>query len=126
MMGNKIKSALIVVAIVLVLAFVAEFFMSACFPEYLFNGHLVVPVYFGLFYLVTLLLMPSKMSGKEFFKFFIGFKAVKIFLSMSFIVVLAFVWREQVLALVFNFLVYYLLMLVPECLYGVYCKKHIK
>ncbi len=125
MMGNRIKMALILVAAVLLIALVAEFFITLCFPAYLFNGHWVVPVYFLLLYLVALFAMPMRMSGKDFLKFFLGFKAAKMFVSLCFILVAAFVMRGQVPALAFNFLLYYLLLLVPECLYSMYYKKHL-
>ena len=59
-------------------------------------------------------------------RFFIGVKAVKMFVSLVFVALLAFVFREQLLAIVFNFLLYYLLLLVPESICGMSLKKHIK
>ena len=66
------------------------------------------------------------MNAGEFTRFLMGFKAVKMFVSMLFITALAFFMRQHVVAIVFNFIVYYLLLLVPECMYSIYAKKHIK
>lgn len=124
-MNDFIKKTLVITAIIVLIAVVAEAFMVMFFPQYTFKGHLLVPLYFLLFYVVTLFFVHSPMNAGEFTRFLIGFKAVKMFVSMLFITTLAFFMRQHVVAIVFNFIVYYLLLLVPECIYSIYARKHI-
>ncbi len=125
-MNKFIKTSLVVTAIIVLIAVVAEAFIIMLFPQYTFKGHLFVPLYFLLFYVVTSFFVHRPMNAGEFTRFLIGFKAVKMFVSMLFITTLAFIMRQHVVAIVFNFIVYYLLLLVPECMYSIYAKKHIK
>ncbi len=108
------------------MTFVGEVFMRTLFPQYTFKGYLFIPLYFWLFYIVASFFVHQPMSAVEFTKQLIGLKAIKMFLSMLFITTLAFFMRQHVVSIVFNFIVYYLLLLFPECAYSIYVKKHIK
>ena len=125
-MMRKIKISFLVTIMMLLLALLAEAFITACFPQYTFNGHWAVPIFFWVFYVCASLFIKPGMKSMEFTRCFIGLKAAKIFFSMIFVAVASALMRENVLAIVFNFFVYYLLLLIPECAYGVYMKKHIK
>lgn len=125
-MSRFLKISFAVTAVIFLLTLVGEVFMATVFPQYAFRGHLFVPLYFWLFYLVAAFFAHRPMTAVEFTKFLIGFKAVKMFVTMLFITALAFFMRQYVVAIVFNFIVYYLLLLVPECAYSIYAKKHIK
>ena len=120
------KMFLIVSAIILLIFAVAETILCCCFPSYLFKGHLAVPLFFWLFYVGVICFVNKDMPDIQKLRFFIGVKAVKMFVSLVFVALLAFVLREQLLAIVFNFLLYYLLLLVPESICGMSLKKHIK
>ncbi len=109
-----------------IVALLAEIVITQCFSQYDFEGHWVVPVYFIIFYVVASLFAVPGMTSIEFTRCFIGFKATKIFCSMLFIMVSAFLMRENILAVVCIFFVYYLLLLIPECAYSIYMKKHLK
>lgn len=125
-MSRFLKISLAVTVIIFLLTLVGEVFMATVFPQYAFRGHLFVPLYFWIFYLVAAFFAHRPMTAMDYTKFLIGFKAVKMFVSMVFITALAFFMRQYVVAIVFNFIVYYLLLLVPECAYAIYAKKHIK
>ena len=125
-MSRFLKTAFSITAIVFVIALVGEVVMATVFPQFAFRGHLFVPLYFWIFYLVAAFFAHRPMTATDYTKFLIGFKAVKMFVSMVFITALAFFMRQYVVAIVFNFIVYYLLLLVPECAYAIYAKKHIK
>lgn len=125
-MSRFLKTSIVITAIIFLLVLVGEVLMAAVFPQYVFKGHLFVPLYLWLFYLLAAFFVHRPMSAVEFTKMLIGVKAVKMFVSMLFITVLAFFMREHVVAIVFNFIVYYLLLLVPECIYCIYVKKDIK
>ena len=49
-----------------------------------------------------------------------------MFVCLSFLVIAAVVMRDNVIAIAINFLVYYIILLIPECAYCMYMKKHIK
>lgn len=125
-MSRLLKTVLSITAIVLVIVLVGEVVMATAFPQYTFKGHLFVPLYFWLFYILASFFVHRPMTALEFTKLLIGFKAVKIFVSMLFITALAFFMRQYVVAIIFNFIIYYLLLLVPECAYCISVKKHIK
>lgn len=125
-MSRFLKISLAVTVIIFLFTLVGEVFMATVFPQYAFRGHLFVPLYFWIFYLVAAFIAHRPMTAIDFTKFLIGFKAVKMFVSMVFITALAFFMRQYVVAIIFNFIVYYLLLLVPECAYAIYAKKHIK
>lgn len=121
-----LKISLAVTAILFLMTLVGEVFIVMLFPQYTFKGHLLIPLYFWLFYLSAAFVVHQPMSAVEYTKYLIGLKAVKMFVSMLFITVLAFFMREYVVAIVFNFIVYYLLLLIPECIYSISLKKRIK
>ncbi|MBQ8543251.1 MAG: hypothetical protein IJ436_07250 [Bacteroidaceae bacterium] len=125
-MSRFLKILMVVTSIIFFMVVIGELFISNCFPQYTFKGHLAIPLYFWLLYLLAAMFVQAPMTAVEYTKFLIGFKALKMFVSMVFITALAFFMREQVVAIVFNFIIYYLLLLVPECLYSIYIKKHIK
>lgn len=125
-MSRFLKISLAVTVIIFSLTLVGEVFMATVFPQYAFRGHLFVPLYFWIFYLVAAFFAHRPMAATDYIKFLIGFKAVKMFVSMVLITALAFFMRQYVVAIVFNFIVYYLLLLVPECAYAIYAKRHIK
>lgn len=124
-MKRFLKFASAMTAILFFMVLVGEVFIVTLFPQYTFKGHLIVPLYFWLFYLISSFFVHLPMTAVEYTKFLIGFKAVKMFVSMLFITVLAFLMRDIVVAIVFNFIVYYLLLLVPECIYSMYLKKYL-
>lgn len=82
-----------------------------------------VPVYFLLFYSSAILLVDSSVDSSRFAKILLCFKAVKIFFSLMAVTIMAFIFRESAMALLVNFLVYFLIMLVAESLYLVGLKK---
>lgn len=113
-------------AIMLFMTFVGEVVMHLFFSQYMFKGHLFIPLYFWFFYLLAAYFAHRPMSNMEFTRFLLGFKALKMFVSMVFVTLLAFFLRDEVVAIILNFAVYYLLLLVPECIYSIYLKKNIK
>ena len=125
-MKRKIKIVLLTTTLVLLVALFVEWVTSTCFPQLAFRGSWVVPLYYWLFYTAAFWFVTPSMTGAEFTRFIIGLKAAKIFISMLFAVALACLMRESVLPLVLNIIFYYLLLLVPECAYSIYMKKHIK
>ncbi len=123
---SRFRMIFAITATMLLILVAAEAFLCCFFPTYMFKGHLAVPLFFWLFYVSVAFLVKKGMNDVQMLRFFIGVKAVKMFVSLVFVTVLAFVYREQLLAIVFNFLLYYLLLLIPETICCVSLKKHIK
>ena len=107
-------------------ALLAEFINTACFPQRGFIGNWVISLYFLFLYVGASMFVHQGMSSAEFTRFFIGFKAAKMFFSLLFVAISAFLMRDNVQPFLFNFFAYYLLLLIPECAYCIYMKKHIR
>ena len=122
----KTKTILLVTLTVFIAMLLVETLAHTCFPKLLFSGSWLVPLYYWLFYVVASCMVTPSMSGAEFTRFILGLKGAKIFISMMYAVAVAFFMRDSVVALVLNLILYYLLLLVPECVYCMHMKKHIK
>ena len=120
------KAILVITLIVTTFFLLVETVMPSCFPQAGFEAHWAVALYFWIFYSLAVMFVNKGMTGIAFTRYFIGLKAAKLFLSLCFVAVLAYVVREKMLAAVVNFFVYYILLLVPECAFGIYMKKHLK
>lgn len=125
-MKKLLKTTIIFTGIMLLLLLLAELIMAHILTQYAFNAHWVVALYFWIFYMGALFFMGTKISKAVFMKYIMGLKAAKLFASLFFIAIAAFIMRDNIVALVFTFFIYYLLLLIPECAYSIYMKKHIK
>ena len=116
---NKIKNisvfsfAMIVITVVVEL--VASLFMTSVSSVFW-----VAPLYFWVFYVVSLMLLngTDKLAN-----LFLLFKGVKMVVTLMLMFVLAFVFRSHTVELIIYFLVYYMLMLVVESSFLLYIKK---
>ena len=116
---NKIKNisvfsfAMIVITVVVEL--VASLFLGSVSPVFW-----VAPLYFWVFYVVSLMLLngTDKLAN-----LFMLFKGVKMVVTLMLMFVLAFVFRSHTVELIIYFLVYYMLMLVVESSFLLYIKK---
>lgn len=120
------KAILLITVIICTFFLLVETVVPYCFPQAGFEAHWAVALYFWLFYSVAVMFVNNRMTGVGFTRYFIGLKAAKLFVSLLFVVALAYMARERMLAAVVNFFVYYMLLLVPECAFGIYMKKHLK
>lgn len=93
-------------------------------PQYDYPLYWVVPGFFLLFYAVALsyVLKPS-LPAKKFLEAFMLFKTIKLISSLAVMLLLAFFCREKAANLLVTFLIYYLIMMLPETLYGTYIRK---
>lgn len=116
---NKIKNisvfsfAMIVITVVVEL--VASLFVTSVSPVFW-----VAPLYFWVFYVVSLMLLngTDKLAN-----LFMLFKGVKMVVTLMLMFALAFVLRSHTVELIIYFLVYYMLMLVVESSFLLYIKK---
>lgn len=125
-MKRKVKIASLIIAVVISLALIIEAVIYLLFPGYTFSGYLVIPFFFAIIYVCASFFITPNMTSRQLTKKIIGLKAVKMFVCLSFLVIAAVVMRDNVIAIAINFLVYYIILLIPECAYCMYMKKHIK
>lgn len=119
---SKLKTIIILTAVVCVLFFLVEGILLNFFPSYVFKGHIMIPVFFWLLYVLAIVSLSPGMCVMKLTRYILGFKAVKMFLSMLVVLVGAFVMRSQLVSVVFVFMFYYMIMLVPESLFFMYIK----
>ena len=120
------KAILVITVIICSFFLLVETVIPSCLPQVVFKEHWAVALYFWLFYSGVVMFVNKKMTSLEFTRYYIGMKAAKLFLSLLFIAVIAFLQRDNILSVVLNFFVYYMFLLVPECAFGIYMKKHFK
>lgn len=116
---NKIKYISIFTLVMIVFTFIVEFVALKFFTG-TSSLFWVAPFYFWMFYTVALLLFRN---GRRLLNGFMLFKGMKMFLTMLFMVVLAFIFRSHTTELIIYFLVYYMFLLIAESLFLLYIKK---
>lgn len=93
-------------------------------PQYDYTLYWIVPGFFLLFYAVALsFVLKPTLPAKKFLEAFMLFKTIKLMASLAVMLMLAFLCRGQAANLLVTFLVYYLIMMLPETLYGTYIRK---
>ena len=122
---GKVKMYISAIYIMLLsMAAAGKLLLIYLLPQYDYPLYWVVPGFFLLFYAVALsfVLKPS-LPAKKFLEVFMLFKTIKLISSLAVMLLLAFFCREQAANLLVTFLIYYLIMMLPETLYGTYIRK---
>ena len=122
---GKVKMYISAIYIMLLsMAAAGKLLLIYLLPQYDYPLYWVVPGFFLLFYAVALsyVLKPS-LPAKKFLEAFMLFKTIKLRSSLAVMLLLAFFCREQAANLLVTFLIYYLIMMLPETLYGTYIRK---
>lgn len=122
---GKVKMYISAIYIMLLsMAAAGKLLLIYLLPQYDYPLYWVVPGFFLLFYAVALsyVLKPS-LPAKKFLEAFMLFKTIKLISSLAVMLLLAFFCREQAANLLVTFLIYYLIMMLPETLYGTYIRK---
>ena len=112
-------------AMTILLAVVGYAVISALSLEFGMLHLLAVPLYFWIFYSLSIIVMEKPNDVKSFAGMLMAFKAAKMFLSLVVVALLAFLFRESAIVLLFYFLIYSLIMLAVESVYLVRLKKNI-
>lgn len=112
-------------AMTILLAVVGYAVISALSLECGMLHLLAVPLYFWIFYSLAIIVMKKPDDAKSFAGMLMAFKSAKMFLSLVVVALLAFLFRESAIVLLFYFLVYSLIMLAVESVYLVKLKKNI-
>lgn len=120
---NKIKVLLYLSVLILALFLLGELCMAFFFPLYNSAARYIIPLFYLAFYSVAIMVMPFPFSGKSAPKYIMAFKAAKIFLSLMLLAMLAFVLRSQAMAVIINFLIFSMAMLMIETIAMLYMKN---
>lgn len=122
---NKIKTILILFALLLLMTVAGEVLLGVLFPGYVGKAHLAVPLFFLLLYAVPVAVMAQPADAKLFIKQFMVFKTLKMILSLGALLAMCFLFREQATGVLVTFLIYTFAMMVVENIYMFDLKKRI-
>ena len=113
------------VALLLLMAVAGEVLLGVLFPGYVGKAHLAVPLFFLALYAVPVIFMVQPMDAKRFVKQFMIFKSLKLVLSLGALLAMVFIFKQQAVGVLVNFLIYSFAMLVIENVYVLNLKKKI-
>lgn len=124
-MINKKKTILLFTLLMILLATAGEVMIAYLFPAYTSRTHLVVPLYFWVFYTVSIYALPERLDSGLLAKNLVWLKSLKMVVSLFALLVMALVFRDNAKGVIVDFLVFYLLLIVPESAYIMYIRKNI-
>lgn len=94
------------------------------FPQYITPVMWIVPAYYVLLYFVAFtFVLVSDLSMRLLLQRLMVFKTVKLLVTMAAMLLSVYIFSDEAKSLLIAFLVYYLLMMIPETLYTIYMKK---
>lgn len=94
------------------------------FPQYITPAMWIVPAYYVLLYFVAFtFVLVSDLSMRLLLQRLMVFKTVKLLVTMAAMLLSVYIFSDEAKSLLIAFLVYYLLMMIPETLYTIYMKK---
>ena len=124
-MINKKKTILLFTLLMILLATAGEVMIAYLFPAYTSRTHMVVPLYFWVFYTVSIYALPERLDSGLLAKNLVWLKSLKMVVSLFALLVMALVFRDNAKGVIVDFLVFYLLLMVPESAYIMYIRKNI-
>ena len=124
-MINKKKTILLFTLLMILLATAGEVMIAYLFPAYTSRTHLVVPLYFWVFYTVSIYALPERLDSGLLAKNLVWLKSLKMVVSLFALLVMALVFRDNAKGVIVDFLVFYLLLIVSESAYIMYIRKNI-
>jgi hypothetical protein len=124
-MINKKKTILLFTLLMILLAAAGEVMIAYLFPAYTSRMHLVVPLYFWVFYTVSVYALPERLDSGLLAKNLVWLKSLKMVVSLFALLVMALLFRDNAKGVIVDFLVFYLLLIVPESAYIMYIRKNI-
>lgn len=94
------------------------------FSQYITPAMWIVPAYYVLLYFVAFtFVLVSDLSMRLLLQRLMVFKTVKLLVTMAAMLLSVYIFSDEAKSLLIAFLVYYLLMMIPETLYTIYMKK---
>lgn len=122
---NKRKTILVILGLMLMLTVAGELLLSILFDGYAGKAHLLVPVFFFALYALPVAITAQPVDSRHFLQQYMVFKGLKLFVSLGALVAFGFAFKEQVVGVFVNFLIYSLVMIVVENIYVLNLKKKI-
>lgn len=119
---NISQRLLLLAAVIVAMLAAVQYFV---FPQYCTLSMCIIPLFFLVLYFVAFkfVLVPG-IPMKVFLNRLSVYKTVKLLLSMAVMLLSAFLFRGDARQLLVAFLVYYLIMMLPETLYAMYMRKN--
>ena len=113
-MMNRTKIVSYAGIMLVLFTIVGEMLLRMQYPNYTGRIHMFVPLFFFILYACAMSFVDMKASAREFLKKYMSFKLVKMAVSLSATILLAFVFKNQAKGIFINFLVFYLITIVFE------------
>lgn len=121
---NKIKLFFFLTLLIALLA-AAGYYVAGLFsPSFSVAAFIPVPLFFWGLYSAALAYVKFPLDNGGFTKFFMGFKALKVFLSLVAALLLMFLAKDNSEVSVMAFFAFYMVMLIAESLFLVSIKKN--
>lgn len=114
---EKIRLLSIFTAIISLMALADGVLAAYLYPEHDSAIRYTVPIFFWLLYSAVIILFKKGIDGENVVKYMMCFKGGKMLLTLSSMFVLAFLFRDSAKEIVITFLVYYILLLLPETMF---------
>lgn len=121
---GRIGTISLLTVIVALIAVLVEFLLPQLMPGHSTKAHMAVLLYFWAFYAIAVVSLPEMKVTKGTAGVFMLFKAAKMVLSLFALLLTAFFMRSHAKTVMICFLLYYLLMLLPESVCLMRLKKH--
>ena len=119
---SKLKTIIIFTAVACVLFYIVESILLNFLPSFAFEGHILIPIIFGLLYTTAVVLLPREINIAQLADYVIGIITIKAFVLMFFMVFAL----SHLPSVIFVFFLYYIVMFVPEFIFFIKlenCKK---
>lgn len=120
---DKIKLLSYLTAFMSLVSVVGYLLLRGILPSRNVSGLFVIPLFFWLLYASALAIVKLPSDAKGFAKFMMGFKVVKMFLSLVAVTAMAFLMERNAIVVMYSFFAFYTIMFVVEILLLLNLKK---
>lgn len=113
------KSVMLLLLYMLILILLQNAVVAFWFPQYDCQSDWIPPLFFVTFYMLSMLFLHKYNKFNDNFNVLMIFKTIKMIVSLSFLLLMAYILNNGLKEFFVTFLIYYLFMLIPESIYGV-------
>lgn len=114
---DKIRLLSIFTAFISLIVLADGVLVAYLYPEHDSAIRYAVPLFFWLLYSAVIIVFKKGIDSENAVKYMMYFKGGKMFLTLSSMFVLAFLFRDSAKEIVITFFVYYILLLLPETMF---------
>lgn len=114
---DKIRLLSIFTAFISLIVLADGVLAAYLYPEHDSVIRYAVPLFFWLLYSAVIIVFKKGIDSENAVKYMMYFKGGKMFLTLSSMFVLAFLFRDSAKEIVITFFVYYILLLLPETMF---------